>query len=104
MAPRSGATAHHSTVLVVDDLPSNLRLLERLLKNDGHTVVTAGDGIEALEIVASAQPDMILMDVRMPNIDGFETCQRLKQDPATRLIPIVLMTGSVERADRIRAI
>jgi putative two-component system response regulator len=104
MLPRSGTTAHASTVLVVDDQASNLRLLERLLKNDGHAVVTAADGLEALNLVASSQPDMILMDVRMPNSNGFDTCQKLKQDPATRLIPIVLMTGSVEREDRIRAI
>src|SRR5262245_55974837 len=104
MSLRSGAPALASTVLVVDDQSSNLRLLSRLLTNDGHAVVTASNGLDAMAAVASARPDMILMDVRMPGCDGFEACERLKQDPATRLIPIVLMTGSVEREDRIRAI
>ena len=104
MSSRSGITTQASTVLVVDDLSSNARLLERILTAAGHAVVTAGDGLEALKVVASARPDMILMDVRMPKCDGFEACQRLKHDPATRLIPVVLMTGSVEREDRIRAI
>jgi putative two-component system response regulator len=104
MSLRCGTPHHASTVLVVDDLASNLRLLARLLKNDGHEVITAANGLEAMGIVMAERPDMILMDVRMPQCDGFEACRRLKQDPATRLIPVVLMTGSVERDDRIRAI
>src|SRR5262245_57661061 len=104
MASRSVNPPQGGTVLVVDDLSSNVRLLERLLTSSGHHVVTAGDGLEALTLVATLRPDIILMDVRMPKCDGFEACQRLKQDPATRLIPVVLMTGSVEREDRIRAI
>src|SRR6478736_3746878 len=79
MALRSVNPTQTSTILVVDDLSSNARLLERLLVAAGHQVVTAGDGLEALKIVATTRPDMILMDVRMPKCDGFEACQRLKQ-------------------------
>lgn len=91
-------------VLVVDDLDANLRLLARLLERDGYTVATARDGAEALERVREARPDLVLTDVRMPKIDGFEVCERLKSDEATRLIPVVLMTGAAERQDRVRAI
>jgi putative two-component system response regulator len=101
---RAGVPPHAGLVLVVDDMSANVRLLERLLVADGHTVLTAGDGLQALEIVAATPPDIILSDVRMPRCEGFELCERLKQDPKTRLIPVVLMTGSVEREDRIRAI
>jgi putative two-component system response regulator len=101
---RIGAPAHAGTVLVVDDVPATVRLLERLLVADGHSVQTAGDGLEAMSSVAAGPPDIVLSDIRMPGCDGFELCRRLKQDPATRLIPVVLMTGSVEREDRIRAI
>jgi putative two-component system response regulator len=91
-------------VLVVDDLASNLRLLERLLATDGYTVVTAADGAEALEVVHARRPDVVLMDVRMPVRDGFSACAELKGHADTRLTPVVLMTGSAERADRVRAI
>ena len=93
-----------TVILVVDDVETNLRLLERLLVADGHIVLTARDGQEALDTVAQTAPDVVLMDVRMPRLDGFTACARLKADARTRLIPIVLMTGSAEREDRVRAI
>lgn len=92
------------TVLVVDDLAANLRLLDRLLSDDGHRVLSAGNGEEALAIVRAHDPDMIIMDVRMPKLDGFAACRLLKADPRTRLTPVVLMTGSAEHDDRVRAI
>jgi cyclic di-GMP phosphodiesterase len=92
------------TVLVVDDLGPNLRLLERLLTAEGYAVLKARDGNEALSVVAKAAPDVIIMDVRMPNRDGFSACDAIKSQPGTRLIPVVLMTGSAERKDRVRAI
>jgi len=100
----AGGASPAGTVLVVDDLSANVRLLERLLVAAGHTVLTAADGLEAVALIAAAPPDVVLSDVRMPRCDGFELCERLKRDASTRLIPVVLMTGSVERADRIRAI
>jgi putative two-component system response regulator len=98
------APAHAGKVLVVDDLESNLRLLEQLLKAQGYDVLCAGDGDEALTLVGLEQPDVIVSDVRMPKRDGFELCRELKSSPATRLTPVVLMTGSHETEDRVRAI
>jgi putative two-component system response regulator len=94
----------HGTILVVDDLAPNRRLLERLLAQAGYAVVTAADGEQALAAVADAAPDLVLMDIRMPGRDGFSICETIKSQDATRLLPVVLMTGSTERADRVRAI
>lgn len=92
------------TVLVVDDMPTHVELLERLLVDDGYHVVTARDGRHALDVVPHSRPDLVLMDVRMPRLDGFEACRTLKSAPDTRLLPVVLVTGSVEHDDRVRAI
>ncbi len=89
------------TILVVDDLESNARLLERMLVSDGHRVLIAHDGLEALERVRVDHPDLVLMDVLMPTLGGFETCRRLKSDPATRLVPVVLVTALQEGGDRL---
>ena len=92
------------SVLVVDDEDANLNLLQRLLERSGYRVLRAHGGEEALECVVRDRPDMVLSDVRMPGRDGFQICRVLKQDPATRLTPVVLMTGSGEADDRLRAI
>ena len=92
------------TVLVADDEPAISEVLERLLVRQGYVVLTAHDGLEALETIADAGPDLVLSDVRMPKRNGFDLCRELKQNPATRLTPVVLMTGAAEREDRIRAI
>jgi putative two-component system response regulator len=97
-------TAPPATILVVDDLDANVRLLKRLLTHDGHRVVTASDGQEALAIVGRQPPDLIIMDVMMPALDGFETCRRLKSDPVTRLVPVVLVTALQDSRDRIRGL
>jgi putative two-component system response regulator len=107
-APRVGrrsmaGSSGIGTVLVVDDVAANARLLERLLVADGYVVVIARNGEEAVTAVAACSPDAIIMDVRMPGRDGFSACSELKQNPETRLIPVVLMTGAAERADRVRA-
>jgi putative two-component system response regulator len=91
-------------VLVVEDSPANARLLERLLVRDGHKVRFAQHGGEALEMVSAELPDLVLMDVIMPTLDGFETCKRLKSDPRTRLVPVVLVTALQESTDRIRGL
>ena len=98
------ATAGGATVLVVDDIPANARLLERLLVRDGHRVLFAQDGEEALERVRHDHPDLVLMDVIMPTLDGFETCRRLKSDPATRLVPVVLITALQGTRERVRGL
>ena len=93
-----------SSVLVVDDLEANGRLMERLLSRDGYRLRIAHDGEEALEAVAQEQPDVILMDVLMPRLDGFEACRRIKDDPATRLIPVVLVTALADTNSRIKGL
>ena len=91
------ATAHHSaTILIVDDTPGNLALLSDTLSEAGYRVLVATDGLSALEQIGYLQPDIILLDVVMPGIDGFDTCSKLKNDPATRTIPVIFMTGLSE--------
>jgi len=101
---REDAAASGATILVVDDIDSNTRLFTRLLTRDGHKVMAATNGEEALEIVSRRQPDLVLMDVMMPELDGFETCRRLKQDATTRLVPVVLVTALQDSRDRIRGL
>jgi len=91
-------------ILVVDDVEPNVRLLEAKLTLEYYDVVTACDGVTALARAAADQPDIILLDVMMPGMDGFETCRRLKADPATRHIPVVLVTALDGREDRIRGL
>src|SRR5207342_2699699 len=90
-----------ATILVVDDDPKHLRLVDALLQPRGYTVVTSSDGVEALDHVHRAYPDLILLDVMMPQVDGFEVCKLLKDHPATRLIPVVMMTALDRMEDRI---
>jgi len=88
-------------ILVVDDIEANVRLLEAKLAAEYYGVITAHDGPSALEVAAAEKPDIILLDVMMPGMDGFEVCRRLKDDPSTRHIPVVLVTALDGRADRI---
>jgi response regulator RpfG family c-di-GMP phosphodiesterase/signal transduction histidine kinase len=91
-------------ILVADDDPAIRRTLERLLRSAGTEVVTVADGRAALEEFICFDPDVVLLDVTMPEMDGFETCRRLKGDPDTRLTPVVLLTGLDRDADRLRGI
>ena len=91
-------------ILVVDDLAENREILAGLLAPEGHDVETAKDGMEAVERATANPPDLILMDVTMPRLTGFEACRRLKADPRTELVPIVLVTGLLAREDRIKGI
>lgn len=93
-----------STVLVVDDDQRNVRLLEAVLWPQGFDVVSAADGAMALAVVADRAVDAVLLDVMMPGIDGFEVCRRLKAEPATAHIPVILVTALRERDDRLRGI
>jgi adenylate cyclase len=85
-----------ATILVVDDLSSNVRLLQAVLGPRGFTVVPAGSGREALDAVAGGAIDLVLLDVLMPEMDGFEVCRTLRADPATRYLPVVMITASGE--------
>lgn len=91
-------------ILVADDMPENIALVRRLTDAEGFDLVTAADGEAALEQVRLAPPDVILLDVNMPRLNGLEVCRRLKADPATRLIPVVLLTALAEIEDRVRGI
>ena len=91
-------------ILVADDEPANIELVRRLMESAGYELVTAVDGEAALEQARISQPDVILLDVNMPRLDGFEVCRLLKAAPASRLIPVVLVTGLAEVEDRVRGI
>lgn len=91
-------------ILVVDDMPENREIVTDLLEPEGHEVVTATDGQEALEIALAAAPDLILMDITMPRMTGLEACRALKADERTHLVPVVLVTGLSAREDRIAGI
>lgn len=86
-------TPRAPTVLIVDDTPANLSVVVDRIEEAGWCVVVAQDGEEALERVRFVLPDLVLMDVRMPGIDGCETCRRLKALPALRDVPVVFMTA-----------
>jgi len=87
-------------VLVVDDIPSSRMLVRVKLNTAYFEVIEAESGLDALDIVANAAPDLVLLDVMMPGIDGFETCRRLKANPETVHIPVVLLTALDNRSDR----
>jgi CheY-like chemotaxis protein len=92
-----------STVLIVDDNPQNVELLQAFLESLPLKIATASDGIEALAKVAEHAPDLILLDIMMPRMSGFEVCRKLKSDPRTRDIQILMVTALNELGDIERA-
>ena len=90
-------------VLAVDDLPANVRLLDAVLSPRGYRVLGAGSGPEALALVAEHRPDLVLLDIVMPEMDGYEVCRRLRQDPSTAFLPVVMITASGDQ-ERLLAI
>jgi putative two-component system response regulator len=90
-------------ILIVDDDRNITLILSQMLAGDGHQIGTARDGREALASVAANPPDLILLDLDMPSVPGFEVCRQLKQDPATRLIPILIITGQLSSESKLRA-
>ncbi len=92
------------TILVVDDNQENLELLQAYLEDFDCQTIPAGDGLQALEIIADNTPDLILLDVMMPKMSGFEVCKRLKNDPKTSDIPIIMVTALNEFGDIERGI
>ena len=89
------------TILVVDDQPINVQLLKRKLEREGIQVSAAYNGAEALQLVKSVKPDLILLDVMMPDMDGIEVCQRLQSEESTRSIPIIFVTGVQEHRQQV---
>src|ERR1700722_18502575 len=91
-------------VLVVDDIEVNVRLLEAKLLSEYYEVLTASSGPAALEIAGRDSPDIVLLDVMMPGMDGLEVCRRLKSDPETRYIPVVMVTALSDVSDRLKGL
>jgi two-component system cell cycle response regulator len=91
-------------VLVVDDIPANVKLLDARLSAEYFDVITAMSGEEALAICERAECDLVLLDVMMPDMDGFEVCRRLKTNPATHHIPVVMVTALDQPSDRVRGL
>jgi len=96
--------SQENTILVVDDTPTNLQVLFDVLSEQGYRVAIAKNGETALQRVQSSEPNLILLDVMMPGIDGFETCQRLKANPATRDIPVIFMTALSDSVDQVKGL
>ncbi len=92
-----------SDILVVDDVSENLKLLLSLLTPVGYKVRPASNGAEALDAVKRKKPDLILLDIKMPGMDGFEVCKRLKADSQLKKIPIIFITALGETADKVKA-
>src|SRR3954452_11498044 len=88
-------------ILVVDDVPANVKLLEARLSAEYFDVLTASNGAEALDVCSRSECDIILLDVMMPDMDGFEVCRRLKSNPATHHIPVVIVTALDSPSDRV---
>ncbi|MFO1461783.1 MAG: adenylate/guanylate cyclase domain-containing protein [Verrucomicrobiota bacterium] len=91
-----------SRILVVDDTPANIQTLAAILKEQGYQLSVATNGRQALEVVARVRPDLILLDVMMPEMDGFEACRRLKETLVWRDIPVIFLTAKTETADLVK--
>lgn len=90
-----------ATILIVDDLPDNRVVLEQMLEPDGYRVITASSGMQALDMIAAQAPDLILLDVSMPELDGFAVASLLKADPNHARIPIIIVTAHTGRGARV---
>ena len=104
MIDTTATVTRRTRVLVADDTESVRALFRKLLAAEGHDVIAVADGVEALAAIEKQHPDIVLLDVQMPRMDGLEVCRRLKSDPATRLTPVVLVTGQSDMSDRIKGI
>jgi CheY-like chemotaxis protein len=90
-------------ILVVDDEPDIVRVVVKIMESRGHDVITAPDGFIALELIQEEKPDVVILDLNLPKMDGFEVCKRIKSDEATKDLPVVMMTAAyvaVEDAER----
>lgn len=99
----SATNGHRATILAVDDNPSNLSVICSHLKQHRYRVVVARDGESAIERAIYAKPDLILLDVLMPGIDGYETCEKLKENKELKTIPVIFMTALADVSDKMRA-
>jgi CheY-like chemotaxis protein len=90
-----------ATILIIDDEPQNRRLLEALLQPEGYRTQSAANGDEAMALIGAHPPDLILLDIMMPGMDGFEVASRIKANPATATIPIIMVTAQDGRGARM---
>ena len=90
-----------STILVVDDSPTNLQVLVRMLDGSGHRILAARDGVSALEIARRGRPDLVLLDIMMPGMDGFEVCRSLKADESTRDAVVIFLSARGDVSDKV---
>lgn len=88
------------TILYIEDNSDNRMLVRRVLEAEGYRVVEAEDGIEGIDLLSSTTPDLVLMDINLPELDGYEVTRRLKQVPSMAKIPVIAMTANVMRGDR----
>src|SRR2546421_11792860 len=91
-------------ILVVDDTPQNVKLLSDLLAAKGYEVSTAASGEQALESIARQPPDLVLLDIMMPGISGYDVCRKIRANPATALLPVVLATSLDPNQERVKGI
>ena len=90
-------------ILVVEDQPDNLQILRDLLTSEGYQIIEAQDGEEGIRAAAAERPDLILMDIQLPRLDGYEATRRIKADPALRAIPIIVVTSYSLSGDEAKA-
>ena len=103
LSPSRKNDVFQGTILVVDDTPSNLTLLSRILSSRGFRILLADNGLAAIQIALETIPDIILLDINMPEMDGYETCEKLKEDNRTNHIPVIFISSLDEIEDKIRA-
>src|SRR5262245_42180671 len=89
-------------ILVVDDTPANIQTVSAILKASGYQLSVATSGHQALDVLRHVRPDLILLDVMMPELDGFDTCRRIKSDDTWRDIPVIFLTAKTETADIVK--
>jgi len=90
----------NSTILYIEDNSDNRMLVRRVLEAEGYQVVEAKDGLEGIDLLCSTTPDLVLMDINLPELDGYEVTRRLKQVPSMAKVPVIAMTANVMRGDR----
>jgi CheY-like chemotaxis protein len=103
MSDRDSTTERKIRILVVDDNPANLRLLSIMLTDGGYIAHAANGGKPALRFLQNMLPDLIMLDARMPEMDGFQVCRALKADSRTRDIPVIFVSASTDHADKVHA-
>lgn len=94
---------HNNTVLIIDDEPANIQVVSDFLEAQGIEIMMAKNGLDGISRAKKGQPDLILLDIRMPGMDGYETCHQLKSDESTKDIPIIYMTALTELEDKLKA-